>query len=65
MELKGFQNGSEQNPIYNNLMSLNGVQKAQENLVAEVVDRIRNAFGSPAEGEVDPEEEKALRNAAE
>ena len=65
MELKGFQNWSEQNPIYNNLMSLNWVQKAQENLVAEVVDRIRNAFWSPAEGEVDPEEEKALRNAAE
>ena len=50
MELKGFQNWSEQNPIYNNLMSLNWVQKAQENLVAEVVDRIRNAFWSPAEG---------------
>ena len=65
MELKGFQNWNEQNPIYNNLMTLNWVQKAQENLVAEVVDRIRNAFWSPAEGEVDPEEEKALRNAAE
>ena len=46
MELKGFQNWSEQNPIYNNLMTLNWVQKAQENLVAEVVDRIRNAFWS-------------------
>ena len=65
MELKGFQNWSEQNSIYNNLMTLNWVQKAQENLVAEVVDRIKNAFWSPAEGEVDPEEEKALRNAAE